>query len=235
MKNVIYHFLSSYSKYVFDKYISIDKHIILHNSSYYDEGTIKDNIENKYKENNDNIIRYLYLGRLSKHKGIITLLEAFLKVRNDNVMLLIGGEGEQKTEVESYIKRDKRIRYLGFVSGKNKKDVLLKADVFILPSEWYEVSPLAIQEAYAFGLPVIASNIGSIPEHIIVNRTGWLFRKGDAEDLTEKIEYVSNNRDVLMDMSKACFNSALNSNTDKNIDTIIKYWKELLNSRRNPS
>jgi glycosyltransferase involved in cell wall biosynthesis len=65
-----------------------------------------------------------------------------------------------------------------------------QARVLIFPSLWYEMAPLTILEAFACGLPVIASDLGAMRELVEDHRTGLLFRPGDAEDLATKVRWA---------------------------------------------
>jgi glycosyltransferase involved in cell wall biosynthesis len=77
------------------------------------------------------------------------------------------------------------------------------ANVLIFPSVWYECAPMTIVEALASGLPVIASDLGSIPEFVSGHRTGLLFRPGDPEDLAQKVRWAFDHPEQLHTMSAA--------------------------------
>ena len=64
------------------------------------------------------------------------------------------------------------------------------AAVLIFPSIWYECNPITILEAFACGLPVIASDLGAMTEMVDHGRTGLLFRPGDAEDLARTVRWA---------------------------------------------
>jgi glycosyltransferase involved in cell wall biosynthesis len=78
---------------------------------------------------------------------------------------------------------DPRVRFLGYVTGDAKHALLASADYLIIPSLWYENAPVAVIEASAYGLGVIASRIGGLPELVHEGRTGVLFPPGDASAL----------------------------------------------------
>jgi glycosyltransferase involved in cell wall biosynthesis len=69
-------------------------------------------------------------------------------------------------------------------------ELMKDACVLIVPSTWYETGPLTVLEAFACGLPVIGSNLGSIAERVEHRRTGLLFRPGDAEDLSRQVRWA---------------------------------------------
>jgi glycosyltransferase involved in cell wall biosynthesis len=125
--------------------------------------------------------RFILLARLTMEKGIETCLEAMARLPSTlPIELVIGGVGPLEEKVRAAAASDPRIRYVGYVSGEEKHALLDQADHLLLPSLWYENAPVVILEAAAYGLGVIASRIGGIPEFVQEGRTGWLFAPGDA-------------------------------------------------------
>ncbi|WP_258100422.1 glycosyltransferase family 4 protein [Marinoscillum pacificum] len=114
-----------------------------------------------------------YLGRLSVHKGIEVLLNAFSFVTDENVRLIIGGNGD-KNYVD-YLKRKydgENIEYIGHVD----KDLFFKKiDALVVPSIWDEPFGRIILEAYQYNLPVIGSKNGAIPELVKHEKSGILY------------------------------------------------------------
>jgi glycosyltransferase involved in cell wall biosynthesis len=91
---------------------------------------------------------------------------------------------------------------LGYQTGKALEQSISNAMCVVLPSEWYENAPLSLLEAYAYGKPVIGSNIGGIPELIEENKTGFIFETNNSDELAEKIINLSQNDDRLVQMGK---------------------------------
>lgn len=127
---------------------------------------------------------YLYFGRLSEEKGILTLVRAFERLQHP---LYIVGTGPIKEMLGDYIlQRDlKNITLLGFKNGQELTDLVANAKAVIIPSEWYENGPYSAIEALQLGRPIIGADIGGIPE--LIDSNGVLFKSGDTDDLTEKI------------------------------------------------
>jgi glycosyltransferase involved in cell wall biosynthesis len=71
------------------------------------------------------------------------------------------------------------VSFLGYKSGNELWNLVLNSSFVVVPSEWYENNPLTILEAYSLGKPVIGAQIGGIPEILIDNETGFLFKSGD--------------------------------------------------------
>ncbi|MEO5892279.1 MAG: glycosyltransferase family 4 protein [Ferruginibacter sp.] len=115
---------------------------------------------------------FLFIGRLSKEKGIELLLETFSKLP---YTLKIAGEGPYKDEVMSYCKRYSNIVYTGTLSRESINIELQSCTALVFPSIWYEGMPLTIIEAFACGVPVIASKLGAMEDMIMHENNGLHF------------------------------------------------------------
>ncbi len=130
----------------------------------------------------------LYFGRLSQEKGVRTLLEAHSMLRG-KVDLVIAGTGP----LEQNLKQEfPHVRFLGHITGDALHRAIENSSVVIVPSECYENCPMSVLEAMAFGKPVIASNIGGIPELVVHGETGLLFEAGDKEMLHRHLSAIMN-------------------------------------------
>jgi len=136
----------------------------------------------------------LYFGRLSREKGLRTLIQAVAQVPGSR--LKIAGEGPQRQELEALAGRRARgrVTFVGYQRAERLLDILRNAEIVILPSEWYENCPYAILEAFAAGKPVIASDIGGIPELIEDGRDGLLFKPGNVGELANRIRLLLNDK-----------------------------------------
>lgn len=126
----------------------------------------------------------LYFGRVSKEKGLKTLIQVIEK--NPTIKLKVAGTGPLLDELKKQERGN--IEFLGFQSGKKLEAYIQKAMFTIVPSEWYENNPLSVIESQALGTPVIGSNIGGIPELIKDNVNGFLFEPKSAEGLNEVLK-----------------------------------------------
>jgi glycosyltransferase involved in cell wall biosynthesis len=132
----------------------------------------------------------LFVGRLSQEKGIMTLLRAWQMLKD--IPLKIVGDGPLRDKIQEFIKQEGLIN-VEFLGRKTRNEVfqlMQKAQVLVFPSECYEGFPMTVAEAFACGLPVIASRLGAIAEIVEDGRTGLLFRPGDPEDLAAKVEWA---------------------------------------------
>lgn len=121
----------------------------------------------------------LYFGRISKEKGMDTLLTAYkeLKVK---IPLKIVGTGPYKEALQM---RYPDTEFTGYRTGDALKQLISEASFIVVPSDCYENCSMSVLEAMAYGKPVIGSNIGGIPEQIEHGTSGFLFEHGDARDL----------------------------------------------------
>lgn len=145
---------------------------------------------NRYLPNYKNDGYFLYFGRLSGEKGIGTLIDAMKKVTH--FKLIIAGTGPLENEIENKIRSEGilNVNMVGFKTGDDLAELVRNAICTVLPSEWYENGPMSLLESFAYGKPVIGSNIGGIPEHIETGQDGFLFECGNSDDLANKLKLM---------------------------------------------
>jgi glycosyltransferase involved in cell wall biosynthesis len=131
---------------------------------------------------------YVYLGRLTKVKGIETLCEVASRL---SYKLVVIGSGDLEVELRKKYK-DSSIEFLGQKNWTEIRPVLEKARFMVIPSEWSENNPLTVIEAQALGTPVLGARIGGIPELIEEGVNGMTFESLSVDDLAEKIECMMN-------------------------------------------
>ncbi len=143
----------------------------------------------------------LFVGRLEKIKGVMTLLKA---VEGIEIPLYIAGTGTQEESIRSYIelKSLKNVTLLGYKTKSEVNELIEKAQFVVCPSEWYENFPFAVIETLSLGTPVIGSRIGGIPELVVHEETGLLFEHGNYMDLREKILRLFGNKELQQKFGK---------------------------------
>jgi glycosyltransferase involved in cell wall biosynthesis len=129
----------------------------------------------------------LYVGRISPEKGIKTLLNVF-QYLDWPLPLKIVGSGPL---LDVYRTQYPRAEFVGYKSGSELQELYRHASFVVVPSEWYENCSMVVLEAMSYGKPVIASNIGGIPEQVKDGVTGFLFTSGDMYQLSEKISLIN--------------------------------------------
>ncbi|UGY13120.1 glycosyltransferase [Bradyrhizobium septentrionale] len=127
----------------------------------------------------------LYVGRLSREKGVAVLLEA---VAGTAVPLRIAGEGPEAAALKA--RASGNVTFLGAISREEVFAEMAKARALVVPSLWYEGFPMVVVEAFARGTPLIASEIGGLAEVVSDGGTGALVPPGDAAALRQQIADV---------------------------------------------
>jgi glycosyltransferase involved in cell wall biosynthesis len=143
----------------------------------------------------------LFVGRLSEEKGLTVLMRAW-KLLSSPSTLLIVGDGPMRGEVQRYCGENAKVRWLGWRRPGEVASLMNAARVLIVPSICYETFGRTVIEAFATGLPVVASRLGSLAELVDHGRTGLLFRPGEAEDLAAKIDWAFSHPTELASMRK---------------------------------
>lgn len=179
-----------------------EKCTVIPNGINYDEYQIKYSKEecreilNLPQENNI----LLYIGSLYPHKGPTVLIRAMVYIvkQYPDTILLIGGKGLIEDELKYLVEElelQNNVRFLGFVSGGYKLAYYKASDLFVLPS-LKESFGIVNLEAMASGLPIVASNVGGIPDVIKDNINGLLTIPGDSLDLAEKILHLLDSKSL---------------------------------------
>jgi glycosyltransferase involved in cell wall biosynthesis len=143
------------------------------------------------REHNDGFA--LFIGRLTVEKGLRTMLRAW-SVLPSPPRLKIIGDGPLRQEVSTLVngRADRLIEFLGPLPHEEVIGQLKRAAFLVLPSEWYEGFPHVILEAYACGVPIIASRIGTLADVILDQETGLLYQPEDHNDLAAKVDALIN-------------------------------------------
>lgn len=139
------------------------------------------------------ISRIIFMGRIVASKGTEAIKSALssLSTERSDFSFYLYGAGPELESIElclSPLMTD-RFKYNGIVTGKNKHQALMEADIFILPSQ-FEGLPLSLLEAMSYGIIPIVTNVGSIATAVEHNKNGFFIKKNDASDLKNKISHV---------------------------------------------
>ncbi|MGZ8932715.1 MAG: glycosyltransferase family 4 protein [Halobacteriota archaeon] len=150
----------------------------------------------------------LYVGRLGKHKGVDTLVEAVKGLDLRNARLHIVGQGSDRKRLERVAHDDSRIIIYGFLAPDKLRKLYSIADVAVVPSIYNEPFGLVIPEYFWHGIPVLGSRAGAIPELINDGFNGFLFPPGDVEALKVLLETLSSDSKLLGELNENARRSA---------------------------
>lgn len=144
---------------------------------------------------------FLYVGRLSTEKGVATLAEASKRLAGCE--LRVAGSGPLADTFDG-----SPAVMLGSVGMDEVRRQMQSASALVLPSIWFESFPRTLVEAFACGLPVIASRLGALAELIEDGKTGLLFEPGNVDSLVERLQWAREHPQELAEMgrnARACF------------------------------
>jgi glycosyltransferase involved in cell wall biosynthesis len=193
---------------------------------YMDYGFDKQIINGVMKQPNGKV-RFGFLGRIIPVKGIAHLIEAFNKVDHSKSELNIYGTMPSSS---IYLKNRCENTGIHFRGGYHYKDIskiLSNIDVLVVPSIWYENSPLVIHEAFLAKIPVITSNLGGMAELVSHELNGLLFEPGDINDLKSKMELFIENPGLIEKYSQKTHVRSI----EEDVKDIEKLYLKLLNQK----
>lgn len=173
----------------------------------------------------------LYAGTVNQRKGYADMIRAFALIADDfkdwSIVFAGNGEIEQGEKLAKDLGIERQVGFLGWVSGDDKDKAFKEATVFCLPS-YAEGFPMAVLDAWAYGLPVITTPVGGIPDIAVDGENMLLFNPGDTEMLSEKMRLMISNDVLRREISEQ---SLLLASTTFNISTIndeiMEIYKEL--------
>ena len=145
-----------------------------------------------------------FLGSLAWQKGVHVLIEAFNRL-DERASLTIYGSERTFPDYVAELKRLARhpnIRFAGLLEPQQVGAALRQMDCLVVPSLWYENSPLVIQEAFGVGVPVVASRLGALPEKVKDGSTGRLFTAGSVDDLAAVLQDLVTHPQMLSGMAE---------------------------------
>lgn len=177
--------------------------------------------EQKVRTINQNEV-YLYVGRISKEKGVPIFCKAITESKLKGVVV---GDGPIKNELE---KEYKNIEFVGWQTSENVKKYLMNSRALIFPSLWYETMGLTALEALSLGIPVLVGNESATSEYIKDNFNGFIYKTGDVEDLKNKLKKCTDKQ--ISFMSENAYNFYWNSpySKERYIHDLLLYFEEII-------
>jgi glycosyltransferase involved in cell wall biosynthesis len=174
----------------------------------------------------------LYFGRLSPEKGVYELLRAM--VRLPHIPLVIAGDGPDRARLEALARELNltRVVFAGMVHGEKLQKLIAGCSFSIFPSHAYETLGKSILESYAWGRPVIASDLGSRHELVTHGVTGLLYADKDREQLAHSVGFLFDRPDLIEKMGIAARGRVKrNHDPEKHLDKMIDLYEQVRSAR----
>lgn len=175
---------------------------------------------------------FIYYGRLSEEKGVLTLLKAMQKT--PNAKLLIAGDGPHRAALEGFASANglKNVTFLGNQHNETLIPLIQKSRFVVVPSEWYDNSPLVIYESFSMGKPVISSTLGGMPELIEHGKSGLHFTAGNVDALAASILQLWDNREACQKMGRHARKTAEKEfSPEAHYQKIINLYEKMLSAK----
>ncbi|BAY61779.1 group 1 glycosyl transferase [Calothrix brevissima NIES-22] len=181
---------------------------------------------------NSQKVNFLFLGRIGERKGAFDLIEAFAAIpteQKQNAQLIMAGDGEgQKAkDLVEKLNLSEYITILDWVNEQQRDELLAKADVFVLPS-YNEGLPMALLEAMSWGLSVITTPVGGIPELVIDRKNGLLVQPGDIRELSTAMQSLIANQEFKQTLGNNARNSTKSFDVKNYVVTLSNIYQSVL-------
>ena len=175
----------------------------------------------------------LYFGRLSPEKGVYELLRAMVQL--PHTPLVIAGDGPERPRLEALARELhlSQVLFAGMVHGEKLQRLIAGCSFSVFPSHAYETLGKSILESYAWGRPVIASDLGSRRELVQHGVTGLLYADGDREQLAHSIGFLFERPDLIEKMGTAA-RSRVKANHDpaQHMEKLLELYYRLTSAKK---
>lgn len=182
-------------------------------------------------------LNFLFVGRITPEKGIDVMVRAFRDIPDNCLRLDIVGDGPEMPMVEKIVSGDHRIHIQGRKNSAELNNFYLNADILIAPSIWYDNFPTVILEAFSYGVCVIASRVGGIPELVADGYNGFLVSPGDSGSITQKIKFIMDDfkaqGGILTSMANNAKDSCKQYRPDIIINSVLEFYNSLIEKKEN--
>lgn len=141
----------------------------------------------------------LYFGRIEAEKGVATVVKGYEKLTDHKVIIMGDDTTEEAVGLKQYVVEKKlaNIEFVGFKSGQELEKIIRMSRFTIIPSIWYDNLPNTALESFKYSKPVIASDLGSLPELVTDGVNGYLFNPYNADELVQCILKLDDDNNVI--------------------------------------
>jgi glycosyltransferase involved in cell wall biosynthesis len=231
-----FHYFMGYYQNV-DKYIAVSQ---FHRNKMIENGFAPEQIallpncidpnQFYFSENDDNYV--LFIGRLSREKGVKTLIDAAKLSPEINIKIVGTGPDEEKLKQQVEQQKLLNVKFSGYQSGQNLIDLIAHSSFTVITSIVYENCPMSILESFAMGKAVIGSRIGGIPELLDEGIDGLTFIPGDAQSLADQMSILWKDKPNRQAMGKRGRDKVVNDfNPDKHYQQLLSIYQQALSDK----
>jgi glycosyltransferase involved in cell wall biosynthesis len=181
-------------------------------------------------------ITIVFFGKVGQRKGAFDLIHAFSQLpfaqqECSNLILAGDGEIEAGRELVDSLNLSRNIEFLGWIDADRRNDLLSAADIFILPS-YNEALPMALLEAMAWGLPIITTPVGGIPEIVTSNENGLLVLPGDLQQLASAMKSLIISEDLRLRLGTNARSSVINLDVTSYCVSLGNIYQSIATTKR---
>lgn len=166
-------------------------------------------IMNEKAISNNEVPKFLFMGRLGRRKGAYDIIEACKLIENKNFEIHLYGDGELEKlqQLTKEADLEANIKFRGWISSEEKDNAFKGADVLLLPS-YNEGLPISVLEGMSYGLPILSTPVGGTSEAVEDGVNGFLVKPGDVKALAEKMQLLANDKDLREKMGNESYKIA---------------------------
>jgi glycosyltransferase involved in cell wall biosynthesis len=172
----------------------------------------------------------LFLGRLTRSKGVLTLVEAMRSL--PGVRLDIAGEGSTREEIRATVSADDwngaEVHADGWAGPDELAELLSRAKVICAPSEWYENSPYSVIEAFAHARPVVATRIGGLPELVEDGVSGLTVEPGAPDQIAEAVTRILDDPELWDRLAAGALRAAASRNAEDYVARLEALYADVM-------
>ena len=170
-------------------------------------------------------------GRLSREKGIDIAIEAARLLPDHK--LTICGDGPEEQSLRQLARDCQNVQFTGHLPASKLRRVLERSSLVAVPSRWFENQPYAVLEAQMMGRPVVASDIGGIPELIQHNQDGMLIPPANPRALAQAVQFVLENPEKAVSMGLSSQERIVRERTmGQHRDALLDHYQAAINKNR---
>lgn len=174
----------------------------------------------------------LFLGFITELKGCFDIPKIAKSLINQNphVKFILAGSGKIDKLKQELNKQNisQYFSFPGWVKKEEKENLLQNADIFFLPS-YTEAMPMSILEAMGYGLPIVTTNVGGIPQLVENNKNGYMVVPGDIDGFANALSRLINDDVLIYNMGKESIEKAYEKySLEKHLDKLLKLYKNVL-------